>query len=483
MASMAAAANFAGGRRLKLSHYIKPLLPYIPDIAPPDRKILFQEKALYTILTLLCFLVASQIPLYGILGGNKNDPFYWMRAILAANRGSLMELGIAPIVTTSTVLQFLAGSRIVDVDQNLKEDRVVYEAAQKVCGVGFTFIQALCFVSSGMYGDPAELGGPICMALVAQLTFMGFVVVYLDELLQKGWGIGSGISLFITASICETIMWKAFSLKSITTPNGSVYEGAITSFFHQLLWSNNKLSALTEAVYRPYGANLTNIIATVVVFVIVVYFQGFRVDLAVKSQRVRGQTGSYPIRVFYTSNMPIILHSALVSNVYFFSQLVFKRFRNNFLVNMLGQWQEVDYVGEKIPVGGLAYYLSPPTGLLDFLLDPFRSVVYCSLVIVSCAVLSNLWIDISGEAPRDVAKRLRMQQLVFVGHRSEALEPVLRKYIPPAARLGGALIAVLTILADLVGCVGSGTGMLLAVNMTYQYVEQIAKEQGVPSMF
>lgn len=49
--------------------------------------------------------------------------------------------------------------------------------------------------------------------------------------------------------------------------------------------------------------------------------QGFRVDLPIKSARYRGQQTSYPIKLFYTSNIPIILQSALVSNLYIISQV------------------------------------------------------------------------------------------------------------------------------------------------------------------
>jgi len=66
--------------------------------------------------------------------------------------------------------------------------------------------------------------------------------------------------------------------------------------------------------------------------------QGFRVDLPIKSARYRGQYSSYPIKLFYTSNIPIILQSALVSNLYVISQMLAAKFSGNFLVNLLGTW-------------------------------------------------------------------------------------------------------------------------------------------------
>merc|ERR1712003_198839 len=239
---------------------------------------------------------------------------------------------------------------------------------------------------------------------------------------------------------------------------------------------SDKVLALKESFYRQSAPNLTNLFATVLVFFIVIYFQGFRVDLPVKYQKVRGQQGSYPIKLFYTSNIPIILQTALVSNLYFFSQLLYRRFKSNMLVNLLGQWQETDY-GQSIPVGGLAYYISPPTSVSDIWEDPIHALVYVAFVLLSCALFSKTWIEVSGSSSRDVAKQLRDQQMQFKGHRDESLLKVLDMYIPTAAAFGGMCIGMLTIVADFLGAIGSGTGILLAVTIIYQYYEMVYKEK------
>ncbi|XP_047252424.1 uncharacterized protein LOC107874032 isoform X2 [Capsicum annuum] len=51
--------------------------------------------------------------------------FYWMHVILASNRGTVVELGITPIVTSGMVMQLLAGSKIIQVDNNVREDRAL----------------------------------------------------------------------------------------------------------------------------------------------------------------------------------------------------------------------------------------------------------------------------------------------------------------------------------------------------------------------
>merc|ERR1712194_735323 len=340
-----------------------------------------------------------------------------------------------------------------------------------------TLGEAVAYVLSGMYGEIADLGAGNSVLIISQLFLAGIMVLLLDELMQKGYGMGSGISLFIATNICESIIWKAFSPTTMNTGNGTEFEGAIVACLHFLVSRTDKLGALKDAFYRQSAPNLTNLLATVLVFFIVIYFQGFRVDLGVKYQKVRGQQGSYPIKLFYTSNIPIILQTALVSNLYFFSQLLYRRWKSNMLVNLLGQWQEADWGGQSIPVGGLAYYMSPPNNFSDIWEDPVHALFYVAFVLLSCALFSKTWIEISGSSSRDVAKQLRDQQMMFKGHREQSLLHILDMYIPTAAAFGGMCIGMLTIVADFLGAIGSGTGILLAVTIIYQYFEIVYKEK------
>jgi len=448
----------AGGFRF-LS-LVRPFMSVLPEVAQAERRIPFREKVLWTAITLFIFLVCCQIPLYGIQVTKSSDPFYWMRVILASNRGTLMELGISPIITSGMVMQLMAGSKIIEVDQGLKEDRILFQGAQKLFGIIITVGQAVAYVASGMYGPVAELGYGNASLIILQLFGAGVIVLLLDELLQKGYGLGSGISLFIATNICENIVWKAFSPTTINTGRGTEFEGAFIALFHLLFTRGDKLRAMKEAFFRPNLPNLTNLLATVMVFMVVIYLQGFRVDLPIKYAKARGQQGSYPIKLFYTSNMPIILQSALVSNVYFFSQMLYKRYPTNFLVNLFGSWSEVQN-GQSVPTAGCAYYISPPTSLAEVLGDPIHACIYIMFVMGSCALFSRTWITVSGSAPEDVAKQLQDQQMIMKGWREDKMIDVLRMYIPTA--------------------IGSGTGILLAVTIIYQYFEIFAKETGSES--
>ncbi|EAL42993.2 sec61 alpha subunit putative [Entamoeba histolytica] len=326
---------------------IRPIVSLIPTINEPTKKIGFKEKLMWTGITLLVFLVCSQIPLIGtdIVG---NDPFYWMRLVMASNRGSLMELGISPIVTASMVMQLLQGAKIISVDMDNQEESELFEASQKLFGLLMTLGQGIAYIMSGMYGDPSELGFFNCCLILLQLFVAGLIVLLLDELLSNGYGFGSAISLFIATNICESIVWSAFS--PLTT------------------------------------------------------------------------------RQMY-------------------------------------------------PVGGLCYYLTAPNSLFELVQNPIHGVISIGLTVFMCTIFSREWIKVSGSSSADVKKQLADQRVSIRGFRDgESSVYLLDKYIPIAASFGGMCISLLSVGADLLGAVGSGTGILLAATTISEYANTFQKE-------
>ncbi|KAF6748770.1 protein transporter [Ephemerocybe angulata] len=461
---------------------VRPFLPILPEVSSPDRKVPFNQKVLWTAVTLLIFLVCSQVPLYGIMSSDSSDPLYWMRVILASNRGTLMELGITPIVTSGMIMQLLAGANLIEVDFGLKDDRILFSGAQKLFAMIIALGQATVYVLTGLYGQPKDIGAGVCLLLIIQLVVASLIVILLDELLQKGYGLGSGINLFIATNICESIVWKAFSPTTVNVGRGAEFEGAIPALFHLLFTWSDPRRALREAFWRDRLPNVMNLIATVVIFAVVIYLQGFRIEIPVKSNRFRGQRGTYPVKLFYTSNMPIMLQSALTSNVFIVSQMLASRFPNNLLIKILGVWEPMEGSSQLRAVKGIAYYMSPPQTLKETILDPIHTAVYITFMLSACALFSKTWIEVSGSGPRDVAKQLKDQQMVMAGHREGSMYKELKRVIPTAAAFGGAILGLLSVAADLSGAIGSGTGILMAVTIIYSYWEIGMRESGGPEM-
>lgn len=188
-----------------------------------------------------------------------------------------------------------------------------------------------------------------------------------------------------------------------------------------------------------------------------------------------------------------MLESALTSNVFIVSQMLFNRFPENFFVRLVGVWevrpstfplpltrpfrnspfpppiQPLEDSAQLFARSGLVYYMSPPRTLTEVVTDPIHTSIYIVFMLSACALFSKTWIEISGSGPRDVAKQLKDQQMVIAGQREGSMYKELKRIIPTAAVFGGAVIGLLSVAADLVGALGSGTGILLCVTIIYSY--------------
>jgi protein transport protein SEC61 subunit alpha len=173
--------------------------------------------------------------------------------------------------------------------------------------------------------------------------------------------------------------------------------------------------------------------------------------------------------------MPIILQSALVSNLFFFSQMLYKRYKNNFLIRLLGVWQDVEQGGHAIPVGGLVYLISPPNSILEIAKDPFHTIFYFAFILILFALFSKTWIEVSGSGLSDVSHNLRDQGYTIQDFRESNISTVFKRYIPIAATFSEMCIGDLTNFADFVGAIGSG--ILLAITIFYSYYEEFVKKE------
>jgi preprotein translocase SecY subunit len=456
------------GRFLSL---FKPIGRILPEIKKPERKVSFNEKIFWTALVLIIFLVMTEIPLYGV-AKSASDQFGQLRVIFASNRGTLMELGIGPIVTAGLILQLLSGSSIIKCDMSNSEDRGLFTSASKVFTIILTGIQAGAYILSGMYGT--SLAGPTILIIFLQLIITGVAVMLMDELVQKGWGLGSGISLFIMAGVAQNILWSTFS------PPTGLFVGSLSSYL-------GGQQTLTQWAFGSAGGvypSLLGFIATIAVFLIVIYLQGIRIELPMSYAGYKGFRSRYPIKLLYVSNLPVIFASALFANVYFFSQLIWAQFGRpapgtNIFFQIIGDYSQNTTSGSITTVGGLAYFVTPPRNIQGVIAAPVQAFVYLGIIIAFCAVFSLIWLEVGGLGPAKVAKQLMDSGMQIPGYRRSGrpIEAILKRYIPVVTVLGGIIVGLVAGVSDFLGAFGSGTGILLSVGIIYQYYELLMRER------
>jgi len=459
----------------------EPLSRVMPEVGAPTRKVGFNEKLFWTALALALYLVMSEIPLFGV-GKGAGWELQYLRVIFASHKGTLMELGIGPIVTAGLILQLLAGSGIIQCDMSDPDDRALFTSASKFFSFVMIGVQSSAYLMGGVYGS---LSPTVSIFVFLQLLAGGTMVMLLDEMVQKGWGLGSGISLFIAAGVAQNIFWDSLG----PTPNmadGKSY-GAFITFF-QTIASGQSLSNMIFRVNdKGEVQNLPTMLGfftTVVVFLVVIYVEGVRVELPVSYASYRGFRGRYPIKLLYVSNLPVIFASALFANIYFISQLLWTHFPNNFWVSLLGQYYIPSGGGQPVPSGGLVYYVLSPRNLMDVQSDPTRALVFTGIMVAFCVVFSLTWIEVGGLGPKTIAKQLVDSGMQIPGFRrsDKPIEMVLNRYIPVVTILGGLIVGLIAAVADFFGVFGSGMGVLLTVGILYQYY-QILMQERVAEMY
>lgn len=505
---------------------LKPLTDRLPAVTRPEGHVQFRTKMFWVVAILVLYFVMTNIYIYGLDRANVIDFFSSLRAILAGAQGSLMHLGIGPIVTASIIMQLFAGAKIVNLDLEDDEDKSVYQGTQKLLVIIMIFVEAIPqvygfltpaqgFVSrlngSALFGIiPSGNGAALAKLLIIAQLFIGSYLVFLmDEVVSK-WGIGSGISLFIAGGVAQQIFTGTFNWEPAQV-GSSVPAGAIpkTLYFLGNMPSAQLSQTGIEQIMVGQPNPLIALFGTIAIFFLVSYVESTRIELPLAHGLARGARGRYPIRLMYASNIPVILVAAVLANVSMFSLLFWQHPEWPLIGH---QWWIGAYpaatdlrvttgqIQQTTPIGGMAFYVSTVNGVADWLLPLFNPVqygvylkghsywqvlvhlgVYLTIFIFGSVLFAKFWIMTTNMGPEDVARQIESSGMQIPGFRRDPriLRRVLDRYIPVVAVISGAAVGALAAGADMIGTVGnaSGTGVLLAVGIFIQTYEAIGREQ------
>jgi len=467
----------------------EPVLTRMPTVARPEGHVPFKRKLLWTAGVLVVYFFLTNVHLFGLATGDS-DIYGQFRSIIAGGQGTVLQVGIGPIVTASIVLQLLGGANLLGLDtDNDPRDQILYQGLQKFLVVVMTALTAAPMVFSGTFLPPSQplassLGvgiGGVQLLLFAQVFVGGILILFLDEIVSK-WGVGSGVGLFIIAGVSQRLIGGLISWPGLGGVTGFVpsWYGIIaggaslgptftSQWFQNLLFDPGKLLAL---------------VTTLSIFVVVVYAESVRVEIPLSHSRVRGARGRYPVKLIYASVLPMILVRALQANIQFVGKIL-----NSQLAQIpvwLGQYSDGQVTG------GLFYYMAPVQTRQDWMWFAFavpnepwqialRVAVDLTFMIVGGAIFAVFWVETTGMGPESTAEDIQGSGMQIPGFRKnpQVIEKVMNRYIPQVTVIGGALVGLLAVLANLLGTIGnvSGTGLLLTVSITYKIYEEIAEEQ------
>ena len=468
----------------------EPVLGRMPGINRPEGHVAFKRKLTWTAGVLIVYFFLTNIFLWGLPAGEAGeDIFGGFRSILAGEQGTIMQVGIGPIVTASIVMQLLGGADLLGLDTSDPRDQILYQGLQKLLVIIMTALTAYPMVFMGfLQADPAianALGiSPYALqwVLFIQILIGGIIILFLDEVVSK-WGIGSGIGLFIIAGVSQRILGGIFSWPGLGE------RGVIIDWFDLIVGRIDRASLLSaEGMQQLFlgEGHLLAIITTLFIFGIVVYAESVRVEIPLSHSRVRGARGRFPVKLIYASVLPMILVRALQMNIQLIGRV------------LNSQWADMPaslgvYDGDGNPVSGFFYYTSPIMQPQDWMwwlaegpgqaiwMIMLRISIDLTFMIIGGAIFAIFWVETTNMGPDATAQQIQRSGMQIPGFRQNVgvYEKVLARYIPQVTVLGGALVGLLAVMANMLGTIGgvTGEGLLLTVSITYKLYEEIAEEQ------
>ena len=456
---------------------MEPLLARMPSVKPPEGHVHFKNKLLWTLAVLLLYFALTNIPLFG-LSGNATDIFEYYRALLAGTSGTLMHLGIGPIVTASIVLQLLRGADLIKINTSDQRGQVLYMGLQKLLIFLMIIIEALPNLFGWMTPDASLFGGNTALVmflLFLQICVGGVLIMFMDEVVSK-WGIGSGVGLFIVAGVAQGLINGLFNWE-VSAVGG---DGYATGFFPRLV----QVIADGANFIDYFGLYILALITTVVLFFVIVYVESTRVEIPLAHANVRGARSRFPVKLVYASVLPMILVRVLQANVQMIGMIL-----SSAGINVLGEFNGTQ------PLNGLMWFLAPINQPQDWMwwLNDFsgaghavwevaiRLGIDIIVMVVGGALFAIFWVKTAGLDSKHVAAQIQRSGMQIPGYRRSpaVLERYLDRYIPRVTVIGGVFIGLLSVAANMLGIIGfvGGTGLLLTVSIIYRLYEQIANEQ------
>ncbi|MCL4383119.1 MAG: preprotein translocase subunit SecY [Candidatus Marsarchaeota archaeon] len=458
---------------------------FIPSIKSPKTPLSLKEKLYWTGIVLVVYFLLYNTYAIGVNQAEVTNPLFELISIIfAAKIGSLITIGIGPIVLASILLQLFNGAGLIKFDSSNLEEKSRFQSLQKLSAIVLGVIESFIFVFTGYIpiSSPSAAGFVIIQLIIGAIT-----IIFLDEIMTK-WGITSGINMFIASGVSYDIIAGTF---------GILLPGAITAI------ETGGATAISGAVLA-----FAPLFFSVIVFLISIYAYEIKVELPLVFEQLRGIGGRLPIPFLYVSVLPVILATSLeMSLTVWFRMLAnIKGAFANF-AKFIAFYQPVN--GQLQLNGGLVYLISPsfplpypaPAGIGGYrqyftylathttqLFLPFGGfvnvpewihiIVYTLVLVVLCIVFGKFWIEMTGQNPKSVADQLQSVGWQIPGFRRDPriIENVLNKYIPTVTVLGSIFVGLLAAFATLTGALGTGMGILLTVGIIYMLYQQLEQE-------
>ncbi|MBI2079515.1 preprotein translocase subunit SecY, partial [Candidatus Micrarchaeota archaeon] len=118
---------------------------YLPEVKSPDKPPTTKQRLTWTALAVIIFFIMYHVTAFGV-NEKGTGSLDFLQTITASRIGSLLTVGIGPLVLASIFLQLFVGAKLINLNLSDRNDREKFHEAQKVLAIILAFAEAAIFV-------------------------------------------------------------------------------------------------------------------------------------------------------------------------------------------------------------------------------------------------------------------------------------------------------------------------------------------------
>jgi len=449
-----------------LKYLVLPLANYIPEVENLEI-IPRNERARYQFYVLLLYIVCSQLPLYGAIQKDSSIIDKFLKQQYGSSKGTLFEFSLFPLNSINYLMKILINTKILSLDMNVNEDRQVYDICFKILSIVLTISLAYAQLQLGYFGDVSELGFLNGFLIIAQLTGVSAMLMYLDDVSQRGWNLVSSNDMYICSIHCETLIWGLFSPVTLKTRRGTEFQGIFIETIYSLFAKPNPIKQLSYLMSRKSAANLVEVAATYILLIVVLDLMNLKVDIPIADSQFRGGTRSMSYH--------LIRNQALVG---YFAQGYYQMHKvclylnrtlpKHMITRLVGEWEP----DTRSPKNGIMWAITSINGVSNVYREPLRAFSYASGYLGLSAAASVFESRVMTNNRVDFARSLRDRGLVVRGANKSSLLEAVTSYITPTQIIGALALGSIAVFSEYSNSIVKGQNMLAALHILVQIYDE-----------
>ena len=453
------------------------LLTLLPTVERPKTRLPLSTRLTWTAVAVLIYLAMTMIPLYGIDPETARAVASPIIAIIfGMANGTLAQLGVGPIVIAGILLEILVFTNLIKLNLERPEDRAKFDKMYKVLALVIAVGESFALWVGGQFGEVSMFSATL---IAIQLAIATAIILLLDDMLVKGWGIGSAVSLIIFVSVVSSVFidmfsWNAVDIGGELQPIGII--PALAVAIYNTVTGSDTLT-IGDVIYRGGYPDVISLVTTIVLAYIILLIELARVNIPTVITQY-GVRYNVPLRLMYVSVLPIIFAAYTLALI---SQMLLGVYMSvGPIPGLVDGTLVTDQAGSLvfIPAPFNLYYYITPAVYRAHPITPDYVVLHLVIMVALTTFFAWVWVNVAGLGPEEQARRFVRGGLHIPGFRqSEAI--IARLLDEPIRRLtlvSGMLAGFIAGIADIIGIFGGGIGLILLVQIAVQYYALLLRE-------